>query len=124
METLPVFPDAELVVMDLLADLGTTVTATPETITGPMIRVQRVGGADDGITDRPRVEVVCYHSTRPLAQALAGLCRQRIAAAGGTLAGSVLIDRTAVESASLNDTYRNPDVRSVPAFYRLEWRRP
>lgn len=124
MELLAAFPDAETVVMDLLASLGTTVTSTPAEITGPLIRVQRVGGADDGITDRARVEVLCYHTTRPLAVALASECRRRIAAAACTTVGTVLIDRAVPEVAPVNETYRNPDVRAVPAVYRFEWRRP
>ncbi len=123
MELLPAFPDAEAVVMDLLAAHGTTVTSTPAEITGPLIRVQRVGGADDGITDRPRIEVLCYHTTRPLAVALAAECRRTIAAAGCTQVGSVLIDRAFPEMAPSNEGYRNPDIRAVPAVYRFAWRR-
>ena len=124
MELLPAFPDAEAVVMDLLAPLGTTVTSTPAEINGPLIRVQRVGGADDGITDRARIEVLCYHQTRPLATALASECRRLIGAAGCTVVGGVLIDRAYSEVAPVNEIYRNPDVRAVPAVYRFEWRRP
>lgn len=124
MQELPAFPDAELVVMALLADLATVVTSTPEGIAGPLVRVARIGGTDDGVTDYARVEVLCYHTTRPLSQVLATACRVRISAAGGTAAGGVLIDRAYPDVAPTHESYRNPDVRAVPGIYRFEWRRP
>lgn len=67
------FPDVELVLMDFLAQLPgvTVVTATGETLSGRVVQVERVGGNDDGITDRPRVRLRCYADTRPNAWRLA-----------------------------------------------------
>lgn len=124
MELLAAFPDAELVVMALLDDLASNGTTEPLEISGAFVRIQRVGGSDDGVTDRARVEVLCYHDTRPLAQALAVEVRRRISAAGCTVAGGALIDRAFPEVAPVHETYRNNDARAVPAVYRFEWRRP
>jgi hypothetical protein len=55
-ELAPGWADAEKVVMALLAPIARTVTSTPNPLVAPLIRVQRVGGSDDGITDHPRVE--------------------------------------------------------------------
>lgn len=136
MELLAAFPDAELVVMALLELLapGRTVTSTPADLGAepvqPVIRVQRIGGNDDGITDRPRVEVSTFAATRGEAQQLQMQCQQRILAAGCTTVDLDEVDAVLIDTAS-TDTgpiqpprYTNPDVRWVPAFYRFAWRRP
>ena len=123
------FPDAELVVMDLLTPVGVTVTATSENLAPPVVVVQRVGGADDGVTDRPRVQVVCYGSTRPAAWALAEQARQIVLAAGGTAVTgtnvtNVFLDSTRTETPSVQLPDPNQSVRAVTAVYRLSYRRP
>lgn len=123
MTVLAGFPDAELLVMDILAPIGTTVTATAETVTPPVIQVQRVGGADNGITDQPRVQVVCYGANRPAAWTLAEQARQRILAAGGTSVGGVFVDSTRTETPTVQRPDPNPDLRAVTAVYRLTYRR-
>jgi len=66
------FPDIELVLIDLLDPAFTAaVTATGAELTPPMVQVERVGGADDGITDRPRVRLRAIGATRSLAWRLA-----------------------------------------------------
>ena len=129
LETLAAFPDAETVMMTLLAPLvavGRTGTSTPPDLeSGAFVRVQRVGGTDDGVTDRPRVEVACFASTRAAAQALQAECRRVILAAGATAVAGVLIDRAVTDTGPVTPPrWENLDVRWVPAFYRLEWRRP
>jgi len=123
------FPDAELVVMDLLTPVGITVTATSENLAPPVVVVQRVGGADDGVTDRPRVQVVCFGATRPAAWALAEQARQIVLAAGGTVVTGtnitgVFLDSTRTETPSVQLPDPNRDVRAVTAVYRLSYRRP
>jgi hypothetical protein len=61
---LPPFPDAETVLLALLEPLAQTVTATPADLVAPLIRVQRVGGSDDGIIDYPRRGIACYGKDR------------------------------------------------------------
>ena len=66
------FPDIELVLIDLLDPaLTATVTATGAELVPPMIQVERVGGSDDGITDRPRVRVRAIGANRSQAWKLA-----------------------------------------------------
>lgn len=123
-ELLPPWPDAELVVLDLLETTGVSpVTATDEELAPPVIQVMRLGGSDDGITDRPRIEVDCFGGTRAQAWQLAEQCRQLILAAGGTAVNGTLIDRSATETPVQQVPYGNPDVRRVQAIYRLDLRR-
>lgn len=70
------FPDAETVMMTLLEPIAPTVTSTPAELNVPITRVQLVGGSDDGITDRPRMEVPCYGADRAKAWQLAERRRQ------------------------------------------------
>ena len=123
------FPDAELVMMDLLTPVAPTVTATSENLAPPVVVVQRVGGADDGVTDRPRVQVACYGATRPAAWALAEQARQIVLAAGGTAVTgtnvtNVFLDSTRTETPSVQLPDPNQSVRAVTAVYRLSYRRP
>lgn len=109
--------------MAALDHLAPTATSTPDDITGVLIQAVRVGGTDDGITDRPRMLVVSYGPTRPMAQALASQVRSAMDDLGGSMVGDVLVDRVSTDTAPIGSPYRNPDVRAVPAYYRLEWRR-
>jgi len=123
------FPDAELVMMDLLAPVGVTVTATDENLAPPVVLVQRMGGPDDGVTDRPRVQVACFGASRPAAWALAEQARQIVLAAGGTVVTgtnvtNVFVDSTRTETPSVQLPDRNQNVRAVTAVYRLSYRRP
>lgn len=130
MELQESFPDAELVVMTLLEPLAPdrVVTSTPadlEENPEPTIRVQRIGGTDDGVTDRPRIEVACFAATRGAAQQLQQQCQRLVLAAGCTEVDGVLVDRAFTDTGPIQPPrYPNPDVRWVPAIYRFEWRRP
>lgn len=126
---LPQFPDIERVVMDLLRPEGLTVTSTGETVPAGTIEIQRIGGPDDGITDRPRVQVTAYGSTRPNAWDIIEKCRQRVLASGGTLVSgqyvnNVFIDlaRTANPPRQLNEFGRG--ARIVQAVFEFHLRRP
>ncbi len=126
---LPDWPDIELVCLDLLAPVGNTVTATGTDVPAGTIQVERIGGPDDGITDRPRVQVTAYGRTRAHAWQLIGQCRQRILASGGTLVSgqnvtNVLIDlaRTATPPRQLPEFGRG--ARVVQAVFEFHVRRP
>ncbi|MGW5741581.1 phage tail termination protein [Amycolatopsis sp. NPDC003861] len=122
---LPPFPDAETVVMTLLEPVAPTVTATPATLTPPLIRVQRVGGSDDQITDHPRMEIACYGTDRADAWRLAEECRQLILGSIRTRVAGVLIDAARTDNPPTQVPYATTeDVRRVLAYYRLAWRRP
>lgn len=121
------FPDAETVVMALLEPVAPTVTATPAKWDGEIIRVQRVGGSDDGITDYPRMEIACYGPDRVTAWRLAERCRQLILASirhvVDTAAG-LLIDNARTDKPPTQIPYSTTeDVRRVMAYYRFAWRR-
>ncbi|MFE5290208.1 hypothetical protein ACFRAQ_35095 [Nocardia sp. NPDC056611] len=94
------FPDAELVCMGLLDDLGYTCTGLPSAEEWPnllpIIAIRRTGGGIDinGITDRAMVSVVVIDSTRPKAWETAGAVRDRLRYAGATEVDGVLIDTT------------------------------
>jgi hypothetical protein len=126
----PNFPDIELVCMDLLNNLGKTVTATGETVPAGTIQIERIGGPDDGLTDRPRVQITAYGSSRQNAWQLIENCRQRILASGGTLVygeytNGVLIDlaRTATPPRQLPEFGRGARiVQGVFEFHvRRQW---
>lgn len=128
MPTVTAWPDAEKTVMALLSSLARTVTSTPNPLQPPMIRVQRVGGSDDGLTDSPRVEVACYGTDRAQAWALAEQVRQRILASArtevDTSAGPVLVDSARTDNPPTQVPYATTeDTRRVLAYYRFAWRR-
>lgn len=126
---LAAWPDAETVVMTLLEPVAPTVTATPAKLVVPVIRVQRVGGSDDGITDHPRMEIACYGSDRAQAWQLAEQCRQVILGSIRTEVitdtGRVLIDTARTDNPPTQVPYpTSEDVRRVAGYYRFAWRRP
>lgn len=117
------FPDAENVVMTLLDPLGSTVTSLPRQVVPPVIVVNRVGGTDDGITDRPLVQVSCYGTDRPAAWSLSGQCQQAILNASGQAVGGILVDSTGTAAGGQQVPDLNPDDRRVISTYRLAIRR-
>lgn len=129
---LPSFPDAEDVVMALLADIAPTTTDTAATLDSdvPLIKVTRVGGADDFVTDRPLVEVAVFATTYDEARQVADQCRQVILSSGGRsiatpdYPGGVLIDKAETTSAPLRVPYENETLRHKAATYQFAWRRP
>lgn len=129
---LPPFPDAEDVVMALLAQRAPTTTSTDADLEDetPVIQVTRVGGEDDGITDRPLVEVACFASTYDTARKLARDCLVTILAAPNTKVVTedyptgVLIDKAETASSPVRVPYDNPDLRRKVGTFRFAWRRP
>lgn len=118
------FPDAEGVMLALLAPVASTVVVSPVAMDEPLIQVRRTGGSDDGVTDHARIEVECVAFDRHNAWRLAECVRQRVLAAGATVQDGALIDRTTVETAPQQVPEDNPDIRRVVATYRLAMRRP
>jgi hypothetical protein len=123
-ELAPGWADAEKVVMALLAPIARTVTSTPNPLVAPLIRVQRVGGSDDGITDHPRVEVAVFGVDRAQAWDLAERARQVILASPRTVVDGQLIDNAKTDTPATQTPYDNADVRRVVAQFRFAWRRP
>lgn len=122
------WPDAETTVMALLSPVARTVTSTPSPLTPPIIRVQRVGGSDDGLSDFPRMEIACYGVDRAQAWAMAEQVRQLVLAAPrtavATSAGPVLVDSARTDNPPVQVPYATTeDTRRVLAYYRFAWRR-
>jgi hypothetical protein len=128
MPTAATWPDAEKTVMALLAPVARTVTSTPSPLNPPIIRVQRVGGSDDGLSDFPRMEVACYGTDRAQAWAMAEQVRQLVLSCPRTeittTAGPVLVDSARTDNPPVQVPYATTeDTRRVLAYYRLAWRR-
>lgn len=119
----PLFADIEVVLMVALADLAETDTVTPDDDIDVGIRINRVGGTDDGITDYPRVEISCYAPTRNEAQQLAERVRRRMLALGGEAfvvdGQKVTIDFCRTDTPPEGVPYDNPDRDRVVSWYLL-----
>lgn len=130
--SLPPWPDAEDVVMTLLSPIAPTTTDTAASLDSdaPIIKVTRVGGADDNITDRPLVEVAVFASTYEQARQVARQCQQVILQCAARkivtpdYPSGVLIDKAETISAPLRVPYENEHLRHKAATYQFAWRRP
>ncbi|PTR30595.1 uncharacterized protein DUF3168 [Rhodococcus sp. OK519] len=117
------FPDAESVVMDLLEQVAFTCTmASPETPM-PHIRVSRVGGTDDDVTDFPEVEVECFAQSAAQAKAMARQCRRLIETAAASKVNGILVDDTGCLVGPMQIPDIDPDDRRLIATYQLLMRR-
>lgn len=124
----PRFPDAEKVMRTLLTPVAHTVTVLDPSFTRPVILVQRVGGSDDGITDRPRMEVSVFADTREQAWALAETVRETVLAHSGKRVGGpaplgIVVDKAANDTAPRQVRERDPDQKRVVQHYRLAFRK-
>jgi hypothetical protein len=124
------YPDIERVVCDLLADLGGTGTRTPADLQAvtPFLRVRRVGGVDDRVTDRARVDVEVFATTREAGEDLAEQVRQRLSVRGPLVVTSegrpVVVDRSMLLAGPVEVPWPDVVVRMFHASYQLESRRP
>ncbi|WP_242882583.1 tail completion protein gp17 [Actinomadura litoris] len=119
------FPDLERALIDILSPIASAYTFTASDLQEhlPAIRVRRIGGSDDRITDTGRVDVDVYAATRAAAHALAEQVRQLLLAGPHVLPGGV-IDRVVTEAAPHAVTHPDPATRQVTATYRATARRP
>jgi hypothetical protein len=125
------FPDIEDALCDVLADLAYTGTETPADLqallaassgTGNVIRVRRVGGPDDGITDTARIDIDCFATRRSAVVALAETVRQRLIS-GPHATGSTVIDYVTTETGPVDLPWDDPKVRRRTATYTVRARR-
>lgn len=124
------FPDLEQVVEDVAAPYGYACKFTPEDFDQRLdageavILVARVGGTDDGITDKALIQVAVWGGTRPIAwgvaQNVAGAIR---ALQYGGQVGSVFIDTTSTAVGRIQVPDQEPDDRRVIAVYQFDARR-
>lgn len=129
------FPDAEVVLMEYLSDLGYTVTSTPPDLADrlPALRIQRVGGGSDEDADRPRVSIqafVAASSTAPrAAQQLSGQVRDRLINNDGAWVSGPLLDEQGVpgvvidgashDSGPIEYPWPDPAIRVAQSIYTL-----
>lgn len=123
------FPSAERAVGDLLASLARTGNRTPADPDGtgawmPFIRVMRVGGADDRITDRARLTVDCFAATGSAADTLAEQARQMLLASPGSSTDHGTVDYVTTESGPhLVPSTLEGSAAMSSAIYRVSFRR-
>lgn len=129
------FADIEAAVITALAALpGVTrvSTTTPADLAGslPMIQVQRVGGADDLVTDTARVDVQTFTPTDPTnpnrgsAIQLAERVRAAVHALRHTAVGAVVIDTAETVVAPQWVDYADEHVTRFVGTYEFTLRAP
>lgn len=123
------FADIEELLMSYLSTLAPTDTVTPDDSVPVGIRINRVGGEDDTITDYPRVQVSVFAPTRNDANRIGERARQMLLVLGGeqllTDDGKrVTIDYCRTDVPPETVPYENPDRDFVTSYYRLGLMRP
>lgn len=118
------WPDIETAIMDLVVDLGTAGTETPADLAShlPYIRVMRLGGTDNRLTDDAHMSIDVFESTRPLVMALAEAVRQRLLSYPHVVNG-VVIDIATTLTAPQVIPWGDPKVRHSVASYTVSARR-
>lgn len=125
MPLLASFPKAARIVAALLTDLGTTGGETSTTLQDdlPFIRVRRIGGTDDRVTDVARVDVRVYAVNLSDAEDLSETIRQRLISRPSATVHGVL-DRAVTEVGPQEVPGPDPDhYRVVSTTYRVSVRR-
>ena len=97
------YPDAVKVVADYLtielagsgrpeaSGVDDVLTREPDPFNAPVVTVRLVGGVDDGyVTDRPRIDIIVWHTDEGLAQDLVNLCRAYLLAIPGVHNGVIV----------------------------------
>jgi hypothetical protein len=121
------WPDPHIILMELLADLVDAPIVGPRLYENfqkdmPVIRVRKVGGSNDKITDFPRMSVDVYARTYPEASELAEAVRQRLLAYPHmTDAGR--LDRCEVEASPFEVPWSDDTLRYLTATYVITTRR-
>jgi len=120
------YVDAEALLVAALADFGEVGTVLPDGLADlPLyIRVRRVGGADDRITDVARMAVDVCAATRQAAWRQARLVQQYLISGPRAVPGVGIIDRVRTEVGPQETPYDTPGVRCVTAIYVVSSRRP
>lgn len=124
------FPDAEMLVADMLEPVGNVVMFLPENAKKRIdlgqlfVLVQRIGGSDDGVTDRAEVMVTCWANTRPKAweasRRVKGIVDQF--STGGRV-GDTWVDATWCIQSGVQLSSDDPEERYVSQQFRVDTRR-
>jgi hypothetical protein len=125
--TTPLAPyaDAEKLLVAALEAFGETGTVLPDGLADlPLfIRMERVGGNDDRVTDTARVAVEVYAPTRAAAWDAARGIQQYLIAGPRRIPGAGIIDRIGTEVGPQDMPYDDQRVRMVSATYEVASRR-
>lgn len=118
------FLDIERALAELLGDLGTVGSSTPANLGDvlPYIRVARNGGADDQITDAPRVDIDAFGPDRDSAYDLAQSIQVLLLNFPLKLSSGV-IDRVDTDTGPHEVAWGNPNIHRFTAAYRIASRR-
>ncbi|MET7773737.1 hypothetical protein [Nocardia sp. NPDC005366] len=119
---MPSYPNVHEVLITLLTPIVPTVKSRRPGQRLPYTVVRRVGGAEDGTTDRPIVRVDTYADTDEQAERLKEACRQVITESGGSEAGGVLIDTAREITGGQDAPALDPNDRKLTAVYQLSFR--
>lgn len=125
MPVLASFPQIERLIAAVVADLGATGMETSTNLQGdlPFIRIRRIGGVDDRVTDVPRVDVRVYAADLSDALALSETIRQRLISRPSATDHGV-IDHAVTEVGPFEIPGPDPDhYRVVSTTYRVSVRR-
>ncbi|HTF53593.1 MAG TPA: DUF3168 domain-containing protein [Pseudonocardia sp.] len=128
MADLPPWPDPHDLLAELLADLTVTDVVGPLLYAEfqddmPLIRVRKVGGTNDKITDFPRMAVDVYTATYAESYELAEAIRQRLMSYPHITASAGRLDRCEVETSPYEVPWPDPSTRYLTATYRISTRR-
>jgi len=129
MPVLAAWPNAARIVAEVLAPVGTVVGETGLDLKSQLaggarvVRVRRIGGDDDRITDVARVDVDVYAVDLSVAEAGAEAARQLLIS-GPVATSRGILDRADTEVAPHEVPSPDPDAyRVVSATYRVSVRR-
>lgn len=91
--------------------------------TRPFVRVMRIGGADDGVTDRPRVVVDVLADTRDEAWSIARALQQYLTRRPRAVPGLGIIDRVTTDVGPQYAPHEDARTALVTATYIVASRR-
>ena len=117
------YPNVEDVLCDLLDPLAPTITWRDPDRPLPYIFVRRIGGREDGITDRPAVRVEVTADNYELARDLMGSVRSTILSCGCTNVNGVAVDTANEVTAAQQTPAYNPEDNNVTSTFVLSFRK-
>lgn len=125
MPLLAPFPPVERIVAAVVTDLGETGSETSTDLQDslPFIRIRRIGGSDNRVTDTARIDVRVYDAELSDAFVLSETIRQLLIS-GPTATPHGVLDRAETEVAPQEVPGPDPDhYRVVSTTYRVSVRR-
>lgn len=126
MTDLAPYSDVERMLVTALTDFGETGTVLPTDLPGmvPFVRPRRIGGNDDGVTDRARVVIDVFAGTRAQAWDIARRLQQRMISGPRRIPDVGIIDGATTNVGPQDAPYEDSRVRLVTAIYDVSSRRP